>query len=59
MSLTVHEKVVALAGMVDEVKEVLDLAADYSENGRLDDTEIRGAAEGAYEVLGKLLGRVA
>jgi hypothetical protein len=59
MSRTVHERVAALAGMVDEVKEVLNLAADYSENGRLDDTEIREAAEATYEVLGKLLGKVA
>jgi hypothetical protein len=59
MSRAVHERVTALAGMVDEVKEVLNLAADYGENRRLDNAEIRDAAEGAYEILGKLLGRVA
>jgi hypothetical protein len=59
MSRVVHERVVALAGMVDEVKEVLTLAVDYGDNGRLDDREIRGAAENAYEVLGRLLGKVA
>jgi glycogen debranching enzyme len=55
MSQAVHERVIALAGMVDEAKEVLKFAADYSDNGRIDNPEVREAAEAAREILGKLL----
>jgi hypothetical protein len=59
MSRQVHEKVVALAGMVDEVSDVLSLAADLGDNGRLDDPKGRETVEAAYEILGRLLGIVA
>jgi hypothetical protein len=44
---------------MDKASEILSLAADISDNGMLDDQETRSAAEGAYEVLGRLLGRTA
>jgi hypothetical protein len=58
MSRQVHEIVTFLAGKVDEVDEILKLAADLSD-GQIDDPETLAAAKATYEVLGRLIGKVA
>jgi hypothetical protein len=50
--------VTELAGRIDEVNEILRFAEDLSD-GQLDDPETRAAAEAAYEILCRLLGRAA